>query len=111
MKQAIEKRKDVAFFIKLFPLRMHKDAYRKSKAIQCENLKDSAKAMRLLEDVFEKKQIPDPVCETDVIDSNIKLAEEFGITGTPTIILRDGRVISGALKAEQILEYIDGKRQ
>jgi thiol:disulfide interchange protein DsbC len=103
VKKIIEKRNDIAFFIKLFPLKSHKDAYRKSKAIQCE------KSLKLLEAAFQKKKIPDPLCDTDVIDRNIKLASELGITGTPTIILQDGRILSGAIKAEQIIEYIEGK--
>ena len=35
MKKVLEKRKDIAFFIKMFPLPMHKNAYDKSKAILC----------------------------------------------------------------------------
>jgi len=100
LKKIVEERKDMAFFIKLFPLKMHKDAYRKAVAIQCE------KSLKLLEDAFAKKEIPDPGCKTDTIDKNIKLAERLGITGTPTIVLQSGRVLSGAIKAEQLINLI-----
>lgn len=101
LKKVIKERKDIAFYIKLFPLKIHKDAYRKAKTIQCKN------SIELLERSFKKEPIPDPDCETDQIDKNIELAEKLGITGTPTIIFSDGRVISGALKAEDIIKYID----
>jgi len=99
--KVIKERKDIAFYIKLFPLKIHKDAYRKAKSIQCQN------SIELLERAFKKEPVPDPECKTDQIDKNIKLAERLGITGTPTIIFSDGRVISGALRAEDIIKYID----
>ncbi len=103
LKEIVAERNDIAFFIKLFPLKIHKDAYRKAKAIQCK------KSLKLLDDAFSKKKIPDPACDTDEIDRNLELGRKLGITGTPTIVLEDGRVISGALTKEKILEYIDGR--
>ena len=97
MKKVIEKRKDIAFYIKMFPLQMHPGAYEKAKAIVCE------KSLALLEDAFEKKEIPKPTCETQVIDENIKFAEKLGISGAPTLILPDGRVISGYREADALI--------
>ncbi len=34
-------------------------------------------------------------CDTKEIDANIKLAEALGITGTPTLVLPDGRTHTG----------------
>jgi thiol:disulfide interchange protein DsbC len=101
MKKVIEKRKDIAFYIKLYPLPMHKEAYDKSKAIVCE------KSMSLLEDAFTKKPLPKPSCETTVIDENIKLANKLGIRGTPAIILPNGIVIPGYKDADSLIELID----
>jgi len=103
MKKVIEKRKDIAFYIKLFPLPMHKDAYAKAKAIACE------KSLSLLDDAFEKKQLPTPKCETSIIDDNIKLAQKLGINGTPAIIMPDGRLISGYLEADALIQQIEKK--
>lgn len=100
MKKVLEKRKDIAFYIKLFPLPMHKDAARKAKAIICE------KSLALLDDAFEHKAIPDPKCETDQVDENIKLAQKFGINGTPTMIFPDGSLVSGALDADSIIDQV-----
>ena len=100
MKKIIIERKDVAFYIKLFPLKMHPDAYEKSKAILCE------KSLALLEQAYEKKPLPKATCETTVIDDNIKLAERLRINSLPTMILPDGRVISGYKDAEAIKSLI-----
>ncbi len=103
MKKVLEKRKDIAFYIMLFPLPMHQDAGRKAKTIICE------KSIALLEDAFAKKKIADPKCDTKAIDENIKLAEKLGINGTPNIIFPDGKQIPGAVDADKIIEAVDKK--
>lgn len=112
MKQVIEKRKDVAFFMKMYPLvSIHPKAYNKSKTIVCEKTKSNENAIKLLEDVYAKKDIPEPPCETDVIDKNIALGQKLGINGTPTLVFSDGSLVSGALSADDLIQIIDGKKQ
>lgn len=101
MKKVLEERKDIVFYVKMFPLAMHKGAYEKAKAIVCE------KSLKLLEEAYERKQLPAPKCETTVIDENIKLAEKLGIRGTPALIFPDGTVIPGAIDAKSIINQID----
>jgi len=101
IKQIAAKRKDIAFYIKLFPLSFHKEAYGKSKSIIC------SKSLKMLDDAFDKKEIPKAACETDAVDKTIKLGESLGITATPTLILPDGRVVPGALAEEELLKRID----
>lgn len=101
MKKVIEERKDIAFHIVLYPLPMHKEAYVKAKAIVCE------KSVKLLEDAYDRKELPKPKCETTVIDENIKLAEKLGIRGTPALIFPDGKVIPGAVDAKNIINQVD----
>jgi thiol:disulfide interchange protein DsbC len=103
MKKVVEQRKDIVFFIKLFPLAAHKDANWKANAIECK------KSLKMMEDNFEGKTIPKAACGTKEIDDNIKLAETLGITGTPTLIFSDGRVHSGALPADKLMQLIDGR--
>jgi thiol:disulfide interchange protein DsbC len=100
LKKVIEQRKDIAFFIKMFPLKIHPSAYDKAKAIVCE------KSLTLLDDAFDKKELPKPKCESTAIDDNLKLGEELGITGTPALILPDGRVMPGYKKADAIIGLI-----
>ncbi|UCG79038.1 MAG: thioredoxin fold domain-containing protein [Nitrospirota bacterium] len=103
MKKVLETRKDIAFHIVLFPLSFHKDAKRKSESIWCE------RSLDMLEDAFDKKPVPDPACKDDVIDQNIALAGRLGITGTPAIIYSDGRLVSGFINAEKIIELLVNK--
>jgi thiol:disulfide interchange protein DsbC len=101
MKKVVEKRKDIAFFIKLYPLPFHKGASEKAKTIVCE------KSMALLEDAFAKKPLPEAKCNTTVIDDNIKLAEKLGIRGTPALILPNGIVVPGYKDADALINLID----
>jgi thiol:disulfide interchange protein DsbC len=100
MKKIIDERKDIAFYIKVYPLKNHPEAYEKSKSIVCE------KSLALLEDAFAKRPIQKPKCETSVVDENIKLAEKLGITSVPSLILPDGRIIPGYKDAKTLTTLI-----
>ena len=100
MKKIIEERKDIVFYLKVYPLKNQPEAYEKSKTILCE------KSLALLEDAFEKKPIPKPKCETSAVDENIKLAQKLGITSVPSVILPDGRVFPGYKDARSLIQLI-----
>jgi Protein-disulfide isomerase len=104
MKQIVAKRKDIAFYIKFFPLSIHKDAYWKAKSILCN------RSLQMLEDNFEKKEIPKTDCATEEIDNSMKLAASLGISGTPAIILPDGRFRDGTMPEAELTDLIDGKK-
>ena len=101
MKKVIEKRKDIAFYIKMFPLKIHPKAYEKAKAIVCE------KSLALLDDAFEKKELPRPTCETTILDENLKLAKKLGITGAPALIMPNGSIIPGYKDADTLISIIE----
>jgi thiol:disulfide interchange protein DsbC len=82
MKKVLETRKDIVFHVVMFPLRIHPEAYVKSKAIICE------KSIKLLEDAYDRKH-------------------SLGITSTPALVFQDGRKASGAMKAEALIKLID----
>jgi len=105
IKKVIAERKDIAFYIKLYPLPMHPEAYNKSRSILCKN------SLEYLDLAFEGKAVPEVKCDTQAVDQNIALAKELDINGTPGIILPDGRLIPGYIKAEQLLELIDSKEE
>jgi len=100
MKKVVAKRQDIAFFIKMYPLPMHKGSYQKAKAIVCE------KSLALLEDAFAKKPLPEAKCDSTAVDDNLKLAEKLGIRGTPAIIMSNGIVIPGFKEADSLIELI-----
>jgi thiol:disulfide interchange protein DsbC len=100
MKKIIEERKDIVFYLKVYPVRNQPEAYEKSKSILCE------KSLALLEEAFEKKPIPKPKCETSAIDENMQLARKLGIKSVPSVILPDGRIIPGYKDANALINLI-----
>jgi thiol:disulfide interchange protein DsbC len=101
MKKVVAERKDIAFFIKLFPLPMHKEAYPKSKAIACAHF-----SLALLNDAMEGKNVPAAKCDTKAIDDTIELGRKLGISGTPALIFPDGRIFPGAISADEIIRNV-----
>jgi thiol:disulfide interchange protein DsbC len=100
LKKVVSENKDIAFYLELMPLKFHPDSYWKSQSILC------AKSIQRLEQNFEKRPIPKPDCETKVVDETLKLARELGITGTPTLIMPDGRVVVGGRDADKIMDLV-----
>ncbi|MBE9528396.1 MAG: DsbC family protein [Proteobacteria bacterium] len=101
IKRIVKERADIAFYIKLYPLPSHTEAYAKATAIVC------AGSVKLLEDAYAGKTLPKPNCETDEIDNNLKLAKELGIGGTPATVLPDGRLLPGYVPADVLIDLID----
>jgi thiol:disulfide interchange protein DsbC len=101
MKKVIAKRQDIAFFVKMYPLPMHKGAYEKAKAIVCE------KSIALLEDAFAKKPLPTAKCDSTAVDDNLKLVEKLGIRGTPAIITSNGIITPGSRDADGLIELVE----
>ncbi|MFQ5585771.1 MAG: DsbC family protein [Thermodesulfobacteriota bacterium] len=101
IKKIIEKRSDVAFLIKLYPLDIHPEAYDKSRAILCE------RSVKLLDDALTGKALPEPTCDTPELDRSIELAKSIGIRGTPAIIFPDGRLLPGFVEADDLLNLLD----
>jgi thiol:disulfide interchange protein DsbC len=104
MKQIAAKRKDIAFYLILNPLPMHKESYKKAQAILC------AKSLGLLDDAFSGKAMPEPACSAEAVERSKKLADVFGFNSTPTLIREDGTVLAGYLPEPKLLEWIDAKK-
>ncbi len=105
LKKLLAKRKDVAVYVKLFPLKIHPDAYEKSRSIVC------AKSAKLLDEAFAQKPVPKAKCETTELEDNIKLAKELGIEGTPAVIFPDGRLLRGYVPAEVFVDLLDRQEE
>ncbi len=103
LKEVVRRDSGIAFLIKLFPLERHPNAYPISKSIVCND------SLQMLEDSFEGKPVPPPLCKTDAIDENIALAAELGIQSTPTLILPDGTVLPGYKKADDLLTVLGSR--
>jgi thiol:disulfide interchange protein DsbC len=102
MQKVLQEKKDIAFYILLFPLASHKDAYWKSKSIVC------SRSLKMLEEAYARMDIPKRECDNNDLDANIKIAGALGITGTPTLVLPDGRIHFGMMPAKELIEFING---
>jgi thiol:disulfide interchange protein DsbC len=101
IRKAVAKDADVAFLVMPYPRnRNDKSTYRKCLAVVC------SKSEKLLDDAFAGKELPEAACKTDAVDETIRLAERLKIEGTPTMILPDGRMISGYMEAEALLALL-----
>jgi thiol:disulfide interchange protein DsbC len=101
IKKAVAKDADVAFLVMPYPRnRNDKATYRKCLAVVC------SKSEKLLDDAYTGKALPEADCKTDAVDETIRLAERLKIEGTPTMILPDGRMVSGYMEAEALLALL-----
>ncbi len=101
MRKAVKMDPNVAFYIKLFPLKMHPDAYPLSKTLICRD------DPTLLDRVYAGESLEPVDCkEAAAIDANLELVKKLGINSTPTLILPDGTVLPGARSAEDLLEIV-----
>lgn len=95
---------DVTIYTFLFPIaQLHPDAKRKAEGVWC--AKDRVKAWS---ELVKKGTVSPAGCDTP-IDRNIALAEQLGISGTPTIIFADGEVAPGAMPTQRIAQLIAQK--
>lgn len=106
LKKLVETEKNLAVYVKLFPLKMHPNAYDKSRAIM------SGDANKLLDDAFSGAVLPIPAPDAGKgVDETIKLAQTLGITATPTLVLPDGTVMPGYRDAAEIRKLLAGKKK
>jgi len=80
------------------------ESFKKATDVWCS--KDRNKAM-------DKAKAGQPVTDAPKCDAPIKsqmaLANSFGVTGTPSLVLDDGRFIPGYLPPQQLLAALEGK--
>jgi thiol:disulfide interchange protein DsbC len=96
---------DVAIHVMLYPLPMHPAAYDKSRTVF------ETKSPDLLDKAFEGKEIPKPTKESSkaAIDEIIKYANANGISGTPTMVMPDGKIEVGMRDAETLKRILEGR--
>lgn len=96
---------DVAIHVMLMPLPMHPEAFDKSRTIL------ETKSRAHFDRAFEGKSVPKPAKESSkaAVEAIIRFANDNGITGTPTLILPDGKVVLGMRDAEELKKLIEGK--
>ena len=93
---------DVTIHTFLMPIAsLHPQARAKAIAVWC--AKDRLGAWQAL---MTRDQVPSSADCAHPVDRNVALAERLGVTGTPTLVAADGRVLPGAASAEQISAWL-----
>ena len=101
LEQALTGITDVTVYVFLYPLsQLHPDASRKAKAVWC-----SADPAQAWDDMMLQGKQPEAGVAADCatpIDDIARLARELNIHGTPGLIFGNGRMVPGAIPAEDI---------
>lgn len=107
LKKLVEMDRDIAVYIKLFPLEMHPKAYDKSRLILSEN------SLNLLDTAFSGGKLPEPQAKHSGkgIDETKAFARSIGISSTPTLVLPDGRILPGFRDALAVMRSVNGEAQ
>jgi thiol:disulfide interchange protein DsbC len=105
LKKLVALTPDVAVYIMLFPLPMHPGAYDKARTVL------ETRSLELLDKAFEGKDVPKPTKDSSkkAIDEIIAFANANGISGTPTMVMPDGRIEVGMRDAETLKKMLEGK--
>jgi thiol:disulfide interchange protein DsbC len=100
LKDAVEKRSDLLFQIKLFPIK--KSSLEVAGTIVC------SKSMEQLEAAYERKTLPKAECNAEEVFGQTRaIAQSLGIRSTPTLILPNGKIAPGYRDLESLLQMID----
>jgi hypothetical protein len=101
MKKIVEKRTDVAFFLKLTLIRGNPELERKSKAIVC------SKSLKALDEAFEGATVPMTECQTKELEENTKFMQANGFNGVPVTLFPDGSVQVGFVESPVMEKRIE----
>lgn len=93
---------DVTIYTFLMPIAsLHPDARAKAIAVWCSRDRIAAwHALMWRDEKVSAKDCPHPV------DRNVALGDRLGVTGTPTLVAADGRVLPGAASSAQIEAWL-----
>ena len=99
LKKALEIRPDIAWLIKLMPIK--KDSREAVETILCD------KSLELLDAAFSGKQLAPPTCKNPAIDLTLQIASKLGIRSTPTLIMPNGQIVPGYKELDHLIKVVD----
>lgn len=101
----LDKLEDATLYIFLYPIDvLHPDANRKSQAIWCRA--DNDKRLEAWHHAVTGADNPATADCDNPVKRNVALGNSLGVTGTPTLVAADGRVLPGMLPAAGIEEWL-----
>ena len=93
----LQKIDNVTIYMFLYPI-LGPDSDDKSRNLWCS--KDRAGAW--MDWMLRGKAAPDAKCDIAAVTRNVEFGRKYKLTGTPTMILTDGRRIPGAISAQDV---------
>lgn len=96
--EAIKANSELVFYIKLIPFKQ--SSKKITQTILCN------KSMEQLEMAFSGQALPEPTCESNIVEENLALAQALNIRGTPAMILPNGQISSGYRSLEDLLKLV-----
>jgi thiol:disulfide interchange protein DsbC len=105
LKKLVSIAPDVAVYVMLFPLPMHPAAYDKARTVL------ETKSQDLMDKAFDGKELPKPSKDSSkkAVDEIIAFANANGISGTPTMVMPDGKIEVGMRDAETLKKMLEAK--
>ncbi len=95
--QDLQKINNVTVYMFLYPI-LGPDSSDKSRNLWC--AKDRSGAW--MDWMLRAKAAPEANCNIEAVTRNVEFGRKYRITGTPTMILADGRRIPGAVSAQDV---------
>jgi thiol:disulfide interchange protein DsbC len=107
IKRLVKMMPDLTVYVMLYPLPSHPEAYDKSRALI------TLKKQDLLDKAFTGGLLPGVGSKDGVNQLNdiMNYARRNGIKAAPTVVLSDGRVMTGARTAEELAVLLNGNKQ
>jgi thiol:disulfide interchange protein DsbC len=97
LEQTVKQLDNVTIYTFLYPI-LSEDSTAKARAIWCSP--DRAQTWEAW--MLDKKTPAAAACDSSTVDRNVALGRSLNITGTPTVILANGRRLPGAVPLEQL---------
>lgn len=98
---------NVTIYTFLYPLeQLHPEAKTKSIAVWCAKDRQAAWTQTVL-----TGSAPKLVACNNPVNDNLVLGSRLGVTGTPTLIAMDGRLLPGAVPAEKLDQWLNATKQ
>ena len=97
---------DLAIYVKMYPLKMHPNAFDKSRSIL------GSGSRELLDRAFSGEPVPSAGDRAPAkpVEETMRYAESIGISSTPTLIFPDGRIMPGYRESGELQKLIDGTK-
>jgi len=109
LEKLLKEEPQLVVYLIVFGLDRHPDAFWKTNSIVCKSKENMEEALKLLEMSYQGKEVPKINCDKNYAEANKKIANNFDVSKTPTIILPNGKVISGWRTKEDLKKLINSK--